>query len=336
MRVDIIMQSTFKEREREVLRCMYNGIKDDLWPDDADYNAIRAINKRNGRLSGVNLSYDERAKGKYNLAVIFGSWKKRENDHHKVRTGIANRDNPFLCIETQLLGRKMFQEGEYHRVGINGFLNEAAVFGPEQTYPDDRFNKLDMTYKGWNRKRGDKIIMALQLPGDASLRGADINEWAIWSLNEMRQVTDRPIEIRTHPGLSQKGIDAHLSLYQHISFNKLDATFVNGKDIPWEEHITDAHCVLAYTSGLSIDAVRSGVPVVCGDPGNFTWSLSSKHPRQVEDPFLADEGNVKQWLDTLAYCQWSKEEMTSGECWAHLKPCVEQLLEDESAAKESN
>ena len=341
MRVEIFMQSTFRERERDVLRCMYNGIKNDLWPDELcneDRDLMRRMNRKNGQGVGVNLNYDDVGKSKYDLGVFFGSWKPdRKNPHHEVRSAIANKDKPFICIETQLLGRVMFQESEYHRVGINGFMNEAAVFGLEKEYPDDRFKKLNLEYNGWKQNRGDKVVVALQLPGDASLRGMDINDWAIWTLERVRKESDRPIEVRLHPGVSQKGIDTHLQLMQWQAFNNLpDVKFAQGRELPWEEHILDAHCVIAFTSGLSIDAVRNGIPVIACDPGNFAWPISSKNAHQVEHPFMASEENVQSWLNTLAYCQWSKSEMESGEAWAHLKPAVEKIIKEQKQENESS
>ena len=331
MRVEVYMNSTYRERERDVLRCMYNGIKRDLYPDNTSpemEKMIRNFNKAQGRGTGVELSYDEKGRGKNDVGVIFGSWKpERSNPHHKIRSAVAEQDSPFICIETQLLGRCMFQESEYHRVGINGFLNQQGIFGVEQDYDSRRFKKLGLNYNGWQKSRGDKIVVALQLPGDASLRGMDINEWAIWILEKLRGNTDRPIEIRTHPGVSQKGIDSYLPLFQYLAFTSdlKNTKVINGKDVPWEEQILDAHCVVSFTSGLSTDAILNGIPVVACDPGNFAWSISSQNIKEIENPFLADEDTVRDWLNTLAYCQWSKEEMESGECWHHLKPVLLEL-----------
>lgn len=334
MRVEVFMQSTFRERERDVLRHLYNGIKKDLAPVDLNPTIITAMknfNKAKGLSNRVELSYDERGKGKYDLGVIFGSWKpNRKNLHHSVRCAVAENDKNFLCIETQLLGRKIFHESQYHRIGIDGFLNKAATFGLDKSYPNDRFVKLNLPYNGWKKKRGDKVVVALQLPGDASLREMDINEWAIWTITKLRKETDRPIEVRLHPGVSQKGVDAHLQLMQwHALTNLPNISFVKGDQLPWEEHILDAHCVVAFTSGLSIDAVLNGIPVIACDQGNFAWSISSNNVNQVENPLVANESVVQDWLNTLAYSQWSKEEMESGEAWAHLKPAVEQILQDE-------
>ena len=341
MKVEVFMQSTFRERERDVLRHMYKGIKQDLIADelgDEDVAIIKRMNKAMGLGTGVEFNYDDRGNGRYDLGVIFGSWKpERKSPHHAVRSEVAQSDKPFLCIETQLLGRVMFQESEYHRVGVNGFLNEAAIFGLEKKYESDRFEKLGFNYKGWRKEKGDKIVIALQLPGDASLRGMDINEWCVWVLNQITPMTDRPIEIRTHPGLSAKGVDAHLPVYQYLAFNNIkNVTFVSGKYTPWDQQILDARCVIAFTSGLSIDAVLNGVPVIAGDPGNFTWGISSQDVKQFENPYIEDEGVVQDWLNTLAYCQWSKEEMASGEAWAHLKQPVHFAIDEYKKENESS
>lgn len=341
MRVEVFMNSTYRERERDVLRSMYNGIKKDLLPDDMSPKIGKMISKFNrerGLGTGVNLSYDEKGKGKRDLGVIFGSWKpERSNPHHKVRTTVAQGELPFIIIETQLLGRKIGHESEYHRVGINGFLNEQGIFGEEIDYDSRRFDLLGLKYNGWKKSRGKKIIITLQLPGDASLRGMDINEWAIWVLEKLRNNTDRPIEIRTHPGLSQKGLESHLSLYQYLAFtNWPDIQVINGAVVPWEEQIKDAHCVVAFTSGLSIDAILNGIPVIACDPGNFSWGISSQKIEEVENLYIASEDTVQEWLNTLAYCQWSKAEMESGECWQHLKPVALDLLVKEPENENSD
>lgn len=340
MRVDFFMQSTFYEEERDVLRCLYNGVKQDLIPseDPLDLAMIKKINSSTGLGTGVNYSYEEKIKGKYNLGVIYGSWKpERGNLHHKVKASIVEKDIPFLCIETQLLGRKITDAHDYYRIGINGFLNEAAIFGIEQKYDRTRFDKLGLEYNGWKPVRGNKVIIALQLPGDASLRNMDINTWCIWVLDKLKDLTDRPIEIRTHPALSQKGIDAHLQIYQHLAFNKMDnVTFVDGRTISWQDQLKDAHCVITYTSGLAIDSILSGIPVIACDPGNFAWSISSNSIERVEDPLFTDVHKIEAWLNTLSYCQWSKEEMQSGEAWAHLKPAVQKYLNDKENEDESS
>jgi len=74
MRVEVFMQSTFRERVRDVLRHLYNGIKKDLAPVDLNPQIIKTMknfNKAKRLSNGVELNYDERGRGKYDLGVIF-------------------------------------------------------------------------------------------------------------------------------------------------------------------------------------------------------------------------------------------------------------------------
>jgi hypothetical protein len=334
MKVDVFLSSTFNNTERETLVKFYNGIKRDLWPDDAlikTKKMMAQLNKENGLRSGVELNYHEKGRGKYDLAVIMGSWKPERNSvHHGVRTAIANNEEqkPFLVVETQLVGRKVFQPNMYHRIGMNGFLCNQGIFGPDKEYPSDRFDRLNLPYNGWRKNRGDKIVIAMQLPGDASMRGIDITKWAIETVGKIRAVSDRPIEIRTHPGASAKGVSTYGELYEYLAFaHHKDVHCVNGRDLPWEDHILTSWCVVTYSSGLAIDAILNGIPVIAHDSGNFAYPISDCKADKVEDPKMANEDVVQNWLNTLAYAQWSPAEMESGECWQHIKPCVYDYLE---------
>lgn len=331
MKIKIFMNSAGHNSERDVLRNMYDGIEEHLVPKDkAEKKRWRQVNKSKGlQGSGVFYDYTEKARG-CDLAVMFGSWKpERSRVHHEIRTAIYKSDIPFLCIETPLLGRRVFQPNQHYRVGINGFLNRDAIWGEERDYPADRFNALGLSYSGWKKKRGKKIIIALQLAGDASLRHNDINEWCKNTVQTLRRHTDRPIEIRTHPGVSDKGWSNHEELFRWFLFKNFpNVQFVNGKETPWEDHILDAYCVVAYTSGMSIDAVLNGIPVIAVDEGNFAWNVGERKLSNIENLTLADSKDVQQWLYNLAYCQWTPEEMESGQCWLHLESSIKELIDE--------
>lgn len=324
------MNSAGNNAERDILRQMHDGIKLKVEPaDPADFKDWRKINSEMGRGSGVGFAYSERYIG-CDVAVMLGSWKRsRDNIHHIIRNDIAANSKCFIVIETPILNRKVIFDNTYHRVGINGFLNRAAWFGEEQDYPADRLGKIGVKYEGWKKKRGDKIVVALQLPGDASLRNNDINDWCKDVVKQIRLFTDRPIEIRTHPAISDKGMTGYDQLVRHFAFSSYkDITFVDGKTISWRKQINTAHCVVAYTSGLSIDAIVEGIPVIACDEGNFAYNVSDRNVGNIENPKMMSEDDIHQWLCNLAYCQWSPKEMETGECWSHLASGVEKILNE--------
>lgn len=325
------MNTAGHNHERDILRNMHDGITSKYVPQEKNKEREwRRVNKALGyKGSGVEYCYEEKF-SKCDLAVMFGSWKpERSNIHHIVRSSIVDSGTPFICIETPLLGRKVFKPNEYQRVGINGFLNRAAYWGKDIDYPGDRLAKLGINFKGWKKNRGDKIVIAMQLAGDASLRHNDINQWCEQTVDTLRSVTERPIEIRTHPGISAKGWSNHEELFRKFAFaGYKDIRFVNGRDVPWEEQILNAHCVVAYTSGLSIDAVLNGIPVIACDEGNFAWNISERKISNVERVKMVAPEEVQQWLQNLSYCQWTPEEMESGQVWDHLKSTIDSVVQE--------
>ena len=328
MKVKVFMNTAGTNREREILRSMYDGITSTLIPTDRkELKEWKKINKELGRGSGVEYDYGEKYSG-CDVAVMLGSWKPgRSNIHHQVRTSIVEKSKNFICIETPLLARQVHKDNDYFRVGINGFLNRDAIFGDVENKSSDRLTKIGVNYNGWKDIRGEKIVVALQLAGDASLRHNDINEWCWDTVNTLRKYTQRPIEIRTHPAMSEKGWGNHEDLFRKFLFEAIpNVTFVNGKEVPWRTQIKDAYCVVAYTSGLSIDAVIAGIPVIACDQGNFAWNVGERKLEFIENLRLQSSEIVQQWLQNLAYCQWSIEEMQNGECWNHLKDSVETVL----------
>lgn len=331
MKVKIFMNTAGHNHERDILRKMHDGITAKLVPTDkAKQREFRRVSKALGMQgAGVEYCYDEKY-SKCDVAVMFGSWKpERSNIHHIVRSSIVESGTPFICLETPLLGRKVFKPNEHQRVGINGFLNRDAYFGPDIDYPGDRLSQLGISWNGWKKTRGKKIVIALQLAGDASLRHNDINQWCMQTVLELRSITERPIEIRTHPGISAKGWGNHEGLFRDLAFMGIkDIKFVNGREVPWENQILDAHCVVAYTSGLSIDAIVNGIPVIACDEGNFAWTIGERNLKNVERVKMASDNDVKCWLQNLAYCQWTPDEMASGQVWEHLKSTIDAIIKE--------
>lgn len=340
MYVKVFMNSAGHNLEREVLRSMYTGINDEIRGEYAgltkdERKEIKNLDKEMGVKRGVVYEYDEEYRS-CDVAVFLGSWKPdRDRTWHKTRTSIKQNATNFVVLETPLLGRAVFEPNAHYRVGINGFLNRDALWGDNVDRPSDRWESLGIKYDGWKNNKGNagKIVIALQLAGDASLRNCNINEWCMDTVRALRVHTDRPIEIRTHPGVSEKGMGNHEELFKAFAFaNFKDVTFINGKEVPWQEHIQDAYCVVSYSSGMSIDAVIHGVPVIAVDEGNFAYNVGETKLKNIESLNLAPEPEVLQWLYNLAYCQWKPSEMEDGTCWRHLQPTLKRLVAESKNA----
>lgn len=333
MLVKVFMKTAGHNQEQTLLRSMKDGIEKMLMPaTEIETRKLRSLNKELNLGLGVQYDYSDEYTD-CDVAVMLGSWKPlRGSTHHQVRSDIKRRAKSFICIETPILNRTLeFSKCEYFRVGVNGFLNKDAYFGPDGDRDGNRLAQIgNLNFPGWHNANGDKIVIGMQLIGDASLRGMDINEWCMDTIHTLRLHTNRRIEVRMHPALSAKGLDSHNPLLQKLVYSGTDysnVTFIDGKKIPLKQQLTNAHCLVTYSSGTAMDALCMGIPNITCDEGSFAWNVSETKLENVEKLLMTKGGNVQQHLNNLAWCQWSEQEMNSGVCWNHLKSGIQKYLE---------
>jgi hypothetical protein len=170
-----------------------------------------------------------------------------------------------------------------------------------------RLETLDVQWAGWRNNPDGHILVALQLPGDASLRGADINDWALRTILDIRQNTGRFVVVRNHPLSSQRAFADHEELARKLLLAGVqNIRFSDGAEVPWSDDLQNAYCTVTYTSGLAIDSVVAGIPTVAYDPGNFAWSISSHSAGEINEVKMVSNDKVSAWLKKLAGCQWSQ------------------------------
>ena len=333
MNIKIFMATANSAYERDILRDFGQGIE--TWlnqhkPESDD----QELQVRLGRWTNLNRPTDsveyEYIEGYQpcDIAVMYGSWKPREKGHHVVRNSVAANAKHFICIETPLLNRRTDINNQYHRVGINGFLNQSAYWPKvDHVHAENQLAQLDITWPGWKSNTNGHVLLALQLPGDASLRGADINDWALHSVETIRSVTDRPIVIRSHPMISDRGFESHAPLVAELMKKNIsNIKFTDGAVTPWAQDLKKAYCTVTYTSGLAIDSVLAGIPTVACDAGNFAWDISTRRPADINDIKQVDAEEIHEWLLQLAMCQWNSEQMRSGLVWNHVMTVFDEVV----------
>ena len=330
MHIKIFMSSANNVQERQILKDFGIGIE--KWIRE---NSNQELNFKNitriGRWNDIDLVKNNLLSYEYSeyytecdVAVIFGSWKPREKGSHITRNSVVTGAKKFICIETPLLTRKTDTVNTHWRVGVGGFLNQSADW-PKLSKEEAvlRLKNLQVSWSGWKHDPDGHILLALQLPGDASLRGIDINEWGVATVNGIRQYTDRPITIRNHPLMSNRSFNGLENLLEKLLLSDIEnIRFSDGSSVPWKKDLKNAYCTVTYTSGLAIDSVIAGIPTIACDPGNFAWGISSNDISDIDQLKLANEKEIQTWLENLSGCQWSSVEMRSGVAWQHLLPLV--------------
>lgn len=309
MIIKTFLQTTRDFNEHEILQRFYEGIR--------SYSIANMLS--------VECSIDiDDVYTPCDVAIMFGSWKTREKGHHVMRTSIAQTANCFICIETPLLNRSMCELHTQYRIGVNGFLNNSGIFtDSREDYPSDRFEKLNISWPGWKKSPDGHILLMLQLPGDASLRGQNIYEWAFHTVQEIRNYTDKKIIIRTHPLAPLRPGDEFYDFFFKLhQENIIDVSLSYASNTCLSQDFNDAYCSISYTSGSAIDSILHGIPTIAVDPGNFTYEISSHYINEILNVKEETSEQVHRWLNRLAYHQWSIEEMYNGEAWEYLYPIV--------------
>jgi len=330
MKIKVFMGTANSYQERTLLQSFAAGAKEWAGEKNIDHEVVRI-----GRWADINLDADAyQIDFEYgdtfvpcDVAVMFGSWKPREKGHHVIRNSVVQNSKCFVCIETPLLNRSTKEPNKYWRVGVNGFLNQSASWPTVNSEEGQRrLDELGIEWQGWQNRLDGHIVVALQLPADASLRGADINDWAYQTIRNIRKKTDRYIIVRNHPLASMRAFGDHEELARKILLDGIpNIRFSDGAVTPWQDDIKNAYCTVTYTSGLAIDSVIAGIPTVACDAGNFAWSVSSNTVEDIEHVKCADDDTVISWLRQLSACQWNETEMRTGLTWQYLIEVINSI-----------
>ena len=227
------------------------------------------------------------------VAVIMGSWKKVKKNrvhldkqsHHVLKNDIVdNHRGKLIIFETPLLNRKLIEEHDSYRVGLNHYMRGLSDFKNKNSKPD-RFNSMGIDIKGW-RNQGDHVLVIGQNWNDASLFGISLELWIINTVRMLLKNTDRKIVVRDHPqnkGLLKDIVNDIFGYTKQVIYDT---------NIDIKDSLNNAHCTVSYTSGSSIDSALAGVPVITCSEYNFLWPISSHSLEDVENPKLGERDQL--------------------------------------------
>ncbi len=142
------------------------------------------------------------------------------------------------------------------------------------------------------RSHGRKILIAPPSVKSLSLWNMDPEVWVAQVVAELKNHTDRPIEIRLKRPRAERLAENTMS----------------------EALADDVHCLITYNSVAAVEAVMLGKPAVCLGP-NAAAVVTSSSLSEVENPRFPTEDEREAWLRHLSYSQFTFTEMTNGTAW---------------------
>jgi hypothetical protein len=154
----------------------------------------------------------------------------------------------------------------YLRYSFNGVFPNTGIYC-DTTINSDRWKKisknLNLSLKDY-RTTGDHILICLQRNGGWSMGSVDVQDWAIQTINTLRQYSDRPIIIRAHPG------DKASREYLNPASPKCKIKFSKAVQLSTNVNLVDdlKNCWAAvnYNSSPVVGAAIEGVPIFVMDP----------------------------------------------------------------------
>jgi len=230
------------------------------------------------------------------IAVIWSLvWAGRMHKNKQVWDEYRNTNRSVIVLEVGML-----QRGSTWKLGLNGVNNTAYPWA--NNHDDSRANQLGLELKPWTNS-GDNVIVCTQRTDSEQWSGqSELNQWIIDTVSAIKQFSDRKVIVRPHPRFIPKKLPSTINIQLPRSilgtYDSFD--FANG--------ILDAWAVVNHNSGPGTQAILNGVPAFVG-----TTSLASPVANfdlaDIEKPLRPER---QQWLNDLAYTEWTIKEIQQG------------------------
>ena len=258
-----------------------------------------------------------------NVGVIQG-WTHEQTDrpHLVLRQQVIARQPYTVVADSNLfLYKNKSNPGNYLRYSFNGIFPNTGIYcDTEIDARRWRWIKRDLGLELKDyRTTGSHILLCLQRNGGWSMRGVDVQDWTIQTVRTLRQYTDRPIVIRSHPGdkASQQYLDPVNPRYRlhglGISISESGRTL--------EQDLQNAWAVVNCNSSAGVGAAIEGYPIFVTDPKRSQChDVANIDLSQIETPSLP---NRLPWAERISMFHWKFEELSNGVCWQHMRKFVQ-------------
>jgi len=213
------------------------------------------------------------------------------------RQPAVSANGPTLVMERGYIG-DLENRRRWTSLGWDGLNGRARRPSPDA---GERWDAHFETMMQAPRDGGAYVLLAGQCRGDRAVAGTNIALWARDTARQLQELTDLPIRFRPHP--------------QELS--PWDVHGVATSDRTLAEDLAEAAFVVTFNSNAGVDAALAGVPVVAVDEGAMAWPIAAHE--LTATPVLPGR---RTWATQLAFCQWTAQEIETGEAWEALRECM--------------
>ncbi len=248
------------------------------------------------------------------LAVILG-WvgQKIKGPHIQLRRDVITRQQQ-MNHHVMPVDSSCFKFADPNSIFLRYSLD--GVFYNKNNYANQNSNDakwnqikttLGISLEPW-RTNGKHILVCLQRDGGWSMKGVDLEQWAIKTVAQIRQLTDRPILIRPHPKFPVNLSSLLVLPNVHQS---------TGGTL--QQDLAGAWAAVFYNSSSSVAAVLAGIPVFAEDDDCPTWAVANHDLAQIESPIMPVR---ESWLYDLSSAHCTDQDSRSGAIYQKFLPFI--------------
>jgi hypothetical protein len=242
------------------------------------------------------------------VAVIWSVlWNGKMTQNKEVMDHFIKQGKKVIVLEVGGLIRN-----QTWKVGIGG-INGEAYFGHETENTSDRLRSMKIKIQPWRLKSYQPRYVLICGQNERSHQWRNMppmQDWVTKTISEIRQYTDRDIRVRPHPRspLDMKWTQQVINDFNDVYFNQPRHIAGSYDDYDFEKQLSDAWCVINWSSNPATQAVLNGIPVFTG-PESLAAPVANLRLARIEDPDMPDR---QQWANNIAYTEWTIEEISQG------------------------
>ena len=257
------------------------------------------VEANGGKFRQVHLSQYTEESGPDDWTECAVLFKVKDNtrkiffDHRDAGLRVIHVDSGYL------------QPDHYYKVSLDA-LHPTEYFRASPR-PQDRWERLGLEMKPWK----GNLLKHVLVVNDHPVYG---RFWYKMDMAAWAKKTARRIKGRTHRPIRWCPIGRDWMKKEDL---ETDWAEVCGPGVIWGELLSTAHSVVVFASAVAVESILAGVPIFVYGQDCVAKSMAGD-PRFVESPKCPKDGERLQFFRDLAYCQWTAQEMWSGECWDNI------------------
>jgi hypothetical protein len=232
----------------------------------------------------------------------------------KIIEGQKSIGKRTLAIDSNLfLYKDPKNTNQYLRFSLDDVFPTTGVYFTDTVNPD-RWQQIksDIGFdlQPW-RTTGDHVLICLQRNGGWSMGGLDVMKWCNKTIKKIKEHTDRPIIVRTHPGDAKRA-------QQYIKKLK-DSSVSISRNSDIINDFKNAWATVTYNSSPAVASAIEGVPVFVTDSNpkvSQAYDVANTDLSMIETPIMPER---QQWIEKISMCHFNFNDLKKGVAWNIIK-----------------